>query len=98
MVFRYNYALMLNLEYPEFVERQKLCKFSYLKHKTFPTLRALFKDNIRRIRTISLLLTYLIFSAGVVVGNQICGGQFKEVSFFAQPRNCCPDANSENSC
>lgn len=56
------------------------------------------RDSMRRIFTISLLLTYLIFSAGVVIGNHVCGGQFKEVSFFKQPKKCCPDANSEKSC
>ena len=53
---------------------------------------------MRRIFTISLLLTYLIFSAGVVIGNHICGEQFKEISFFKQPKNCSPDANLEKSC
>lgn len=56
------------------------------------------KDNMGRIFTISLLLNYLIFSAGVVIGNHICGGQFKDVSFFKHPKDCCPDANSEKSC
>ena len=44
------------------------------------------------------MLIYLTFSVGLVIGYHFCGGKLDQISVFKGPKDCCPDANSENSC
>jgi len=53
---------------------------------------------MKRLVTISLLLIYLTFSVGIVVGYHVCGGKLAEITLFKQPKTCCSDANTEKSC
>jgi len=53
---------------------------------------------VKRVFTILLLLVYLTFSVGMVVGYHICGGKLAEITLFKQPKTCCSDTNTEKSC
>lgn len=47
----------------------------------------------------SFLLIYLAFSGGgMVISYHFCGGELDEISLFKDSKNCCPDANSKESC
>lgn len=53
---------------------------------------------MKRVVSIFLLLVYLTFSVGMVVGYHVCGGKLAEITLFKEPQKCCSDANTEKSC